>query len=77
MPDVSGLETTTVLHTKISKVKNIIPVVSNLVRKINYDAKISVIKCFTTANYNKFMSDILDAKIKQKNLSTNLILLIV
>ena len=68
IPDVYGFVTTTIRNTKISKVKNVIPVVSDLVRKTNYDAKISVIKYFTIADYNNFMSDILDAKIKQKKL---------
>ena len=70
IPDVSGLVTTTVHNTKISKVKKKKPVVSGLVKKTGYDAKISEIegKYFTASGYNKFSSDILDTKIKQKEL---------
>ena len=52
---------------------------SGLVKKTNYyDAKILEIerKYFTNSVYNKLKSDILHAKIKQKNWSTNLIFLI-
>ena len=54
----------------MTAVENKIPDVSNLVKKTDYDAKISDIKskCFATADYNKFTSQILDAKIKQKEL---------
>ena len=60
--------TTTVLNTKISEVENKIPSISGLVKKTDYDAKIKNIvgKYFTIADYNKFTSDILDAKVKQK-----------
>ena len=57
---------TTVLNTKISEVeKN-----DNLVKKTDYDGKISDNegRNFTVSGYNKFTSDILDAKIKQKEL---------
>ena len=39
-------------------------------KKTNYDEKISDIekKYFTTFDYNKFMRDILDGKIKEKEL---------
>ena len=48
--------TTTILSTKISKVKNKISVVSDLVKKTDYDAKIFEIeeKYITTSGYNKF-----------------------
>ena len=38
--------------------------------KTNYDAKISdtEAKYFTTSDYNKFMNEILDKKIKEKKL---------
>ena len=51
-------------------VENKIPDVGNLVKKTNYEAKISDIesKYFPTADYNKFTSQRLDAKIKQKEL---------
>ena len=54
----------------MTAVENKIPDVNNLVRKANYDAKILVneSKYFTTADYNKFTSQTLDAKIKQKRL---------
>ena len=57
----------------ISKLKKLIKNVwlSGLVKKTNYDAKISKFegKYFTSSDYNKFASDILDAKIKQKELA--------
>ena len=70
IPSLSGLMTTTVLNSKIIAIKNKIPNVSDLVKKTDYDAKISEIevKYITTSDYNKFTSDILDAKIKQKEL---------
>ena len=60
--------TTTILNTKISEVENKIPIVNGLVKKTDYDAKIKNIegKYLTTVDYNKFTSDILDVKIKQK-----------
>ena len=59
--------TNTVVDTKIGEVENKIPDVSGLVRKADCDAKISDIevKYFDTSNYNKFMSNILDEKIKK------------
>ena len=56
--------------TKISKVKNKILVVSDLVKKTDYGTKILEIdgKHITTFDFNKFTSDILDAKMKQKEL---------
>ena len=64
----SDLLTIPVLNIKFKEVDNKIPDVSSLVKKTNYDAKISNIKgkCFTTSDYNKFTSDVPDAKIKQK-----------
>ena len=60
--------TTAVLNTKISEVENKISSISGSVKKTAYDNKIKDIegKYFTTADYNKFASDILDVKIKQK-----------
>ena len=71
IPDVSGLVITTVIDTKIKEVDNKISEPSRLVKKTDYDAKILEIegKCFNTSDYNKFMSDILDTKIKQKRIS--------
>ena len=57
----------------ISKLKKLIKNVwlSGLVKKTDYDARISKFegKYFTSSDYNKFASDILDAKIKQKELA--------
>ena len=66
--DISGLVITTVLNTKINEVKNKIPVVSDLGKKTSYSDEILEIegKYFTISGYNKFTSDIRDAKIKQK-----------
>ena len=62
--------TATVLNTKIGEVENKIPDVSGLVRKTDYDAKIKDIEgtYFSTVDYNRFASEIFDAKIKQKEL---------
>ena len=70
IPDTSGLVTTAVLNTKIGEVENRICDLSDLVKKTDYDAKIKDTegKYFTTADYSKFTSDILDARIKQKEL---------
>ena len=59
-------------------VGNKIPDVTEFVKKVYYDNKIKEIegKYFTSVDYNKFMSDILDSKIKQKNWLMNLIFLI-
>ena len=65
--------TTTVFNTKIREVDNIIPDVGELVtKKTDYNAKVSEIegKSFTTSDYNKFTSEILDTKLKQANLVT-------
>ena len=66
--DVNGLATTAFLYTKIGEVDNKIPDFGVLVKKTDYNAKISDIekKYFTTSDYNKFTSEILDAKIKLK-----------
>ena len=65
---MSGLVTTTVLNIEISEVENKIPNVSDLVKKSDYDAKITDIeeKCFANPDYNKFTRVTLDAKIKTK-----------
>ena len=48
------------------------PDVSSLVKKIDYDAKVSEIesKYITTTGYNKFTKNIVDISIKVKNLVT-------
>ena len=68
--EVSGLVTTTILNIKISEIENKIPNISDLIKKEDQHAEISDIegKYFTTSDYNKFTSEILDAKIKQKGL---------
>ena len=70
MPDTSGLMTKTVLNRKTNKVENKVLIVSSLVQKTDYDAKIKEIerKYFTTANYKKIKSEILEVKIKQEKL---------
>ena len=59
----SGLVTTTILNTKIEEVENKIPGVSGLVKKTDYNAKISVIE-EDLSNYNKLTCEIVDTKIK-------------
>ena len=72
--NVGNLVTTSVinsvLNTKIKEVDDKIPEFSGLVKKTDYDAKISEMegKQFTNSDYNKFTNDIFDAKIKQKEL---------
>ena len=70
IPDTGGLMTTTVLDTKTGDVYNKVPDVSGLINKIVHNAKTSDIekKYFTTLNYNKFTTEILDAKMKEKRL---------
>ena len=62
--------TTTTCNTKISEVKKKILIVSDLVKKTDYVAKISEIdeKYVTTSDYNKFLKEIFDARIKQEEL---------
>ena len=64
MPSISGLATNTALTAVENKTTNVI----NLLKRINYDAKISEIdsKYFTTADYNKFTSQTLDEKINKR-----------
>ena len=56
MPVVSGLATTTVLNITFGEAEYIIKIVCCLVKKTDYDGKISYIdsKYFATSNYNKF-----------------------
>ena len=70
--DFSDLVTTVALKKKIGEIENKITDFSGLDKKLVYDVKISEIerKYFTTTNYNKFTSGILDSKIKQKELVT-------
>ena len=57
-------------NVKIGAVENEIPNVSGLEKKTVYDPKISEIegKCFTTSDFHKFINDILDVEIKEKEL---------
>ena len=61
---ISGLATAVALTAVENKILN----VSNLVQKTDYDAKTldNESKYFTAADHNKFTSEALDAKIKQK-----------
>ena len=64
MPSITNLTTTSALNA----VENKIPNVSALIKKADYDAKISDIeeKDFITLDCNKFTNDIVDARIKKK-----------
>ena len=67
MRRITSLATTAAL----TRVRNKIPDVSNLVKKnTHYDAEVleTKSKWFTTADYNKFATEKLDLKIKQKGL---------
>ena len=54
----------------VGEVENKIPDTSKLVKKRDYDTKITDIdgKYFTTIDYNKYINDILESKRKLKNL---------
>ena len=62
---ITNLATTAALTT----VENKIPKVSDLVKNVDYNVKISEMenKYFTASDYNKFTSNTLDAKMTQKN----------
>ena len=70
IPYASGSVNTTVLNTKTGDVENKKPDASALVKKTDYNAEISDIekKYFTTFDYNKLASEILDANTKEKGL---------
>ena len=74
IPRIAGLATIAALTAVENKIPNN---VSNLVKKTDYDAKILDIEniYITTADYNKFTSQTLDAKINKKKLLINLLLL--
>ena len=59
--------TTAVLNTKISEVENKIPDVNGLVKKRYYNRKTlgTDAKYFTTSNYNKFTSEMIETKIEK------------
>ena len=66
IPSITNLAATAALTT----VENKIPNVSDLIKKVDYSAKISEIenKYFTTFDYNKLTSNTLYAKIIQTKL---------
>lgn len=70
IPDIRILilVNTAVLNIKIDEAENKLFKVIVLFKKTYYDAQISDIqkKQFTTSDYNKFKSDMLDSKIRQK-----------
>ena len=63
---ITDLDTTAAL----TAVKNKIPLVSSLVKKKDYDTKLSDIerRYFTTSEYKKFTHDMRDEKIKENRL---------
>ena len=71
IPSVPSLATTAAL----TSVENKIPNFSELVKKADYDAKISEMetKYFTASDYNNFMTKTLHAKITQESFLMNLI----
>ena len=76
IPSISGLVTTSAL----TAVENKIPSVSNLVKKIDYDTKISELekkltaynhdKYMTTSEFNKLTAENFAARLAQVNLRT-------
>ena len=76
MPSIVGLATTSALTT----VQNKIPDVSSLVKKTDYNTKITEIgkkvtdhnhdKCITTPESNKFAREVFNERLKQANLVT-------
>ena len=66
IPSITNWATT----AAITNAENKIPNFSDLVKKADYDAEIKDIKnkYFTTSDYNMFMNNILDEKIKTEKL---------
>ena len=64
MPNITGLAT----NSALTAVENEMPDVSSLVKKIDFDSKISEFegRYITTADYNKFTINIVDNSIKSK-----------
>lgn len=58
------------LNTKVTKNKSKIPGASGFIKKASYDAKMEKIigKFIITLEFNKYLSNIFDAKIKKANL---------
>ena len=71
MPSITVLATNAFLNA----VKNKMPNITDLVKNIDYDAKISDIETnyFYASDYNKFTGKILNANIKEKGLLINLL----
>ena len=71
-PDVSALVTPTV-NTQIEEVENKTPDVRGLIKKTDYNVKISNIeaKYFTTSEYDTFTTQIVETKAKEKRLAGN------
>ena len=67
--NISGLTTTVALTAVEKKIAD----VSNLVKKIDYNA--IILEYFTAADYNEFTSQTLDEKVKQNDWLINLLLL--
>ena len=63
------------LQEKIKEVDTKISSLGGLVEKTDYDAKMLEIegKYFTTSDHNEFTSDILDTRINQKELISNIV----
>ena len=63
IPNITALATTSALNVVKNELHNII----DLVKKANFDTKISDTesKYFATSDYNKLTNDILDARIKE------------
>ena len=59
------------INNALTVTENKVPNVNNLVKKADYNAEIKDVKdkYFTTSEYNKFMNNILDAKIKTKKIA--------
>ena len=59
------------VNNALTVTENKVPNVNNLVKKADYNAEIKDVKdkYFTTSEYNKFMNNILDAKIKTKKIA--------
>ena len=66
IPSIIVLVTTAAFHV----INNEISTVSDLVKKTDYDLKISDIedKYFTISDYNKFTNEIVDAKMKKQKI---------
>ena len=66
IPSIKNLAAT----AAFTAVERKIPNVSNIVKKVDYSAKILDIesKYFTMSDYHKFRNDIFDAKVKNKKL---------